>query len=166
MNRTARRIVLAAIGVIALAAVLFAVWSEDRPTATFTSLGGERTELSQLRGHPVVVTFWASDCRTCLLEIPGFNRLSEDYRAHDVRVIAVAMGYDVPSRVLSLVRETGLEYTVALDLDGRLAAAFGGVEWVPRTFVIDSHGLIRHKITGAVDFGRVRQQIETLLRES
>ena len=166
MKPAARPIVLWAIGAVALAAVLFALWRQDRPTATFTSLGGERTELGQLRGYPVVVTFWASDCRTCLLEIPDFNRLSEDYRARGVRVFAVAMGYDVPSRVLSLVRETGLGYTVALDLDGRLAAAFGGVEWVPSTFVIDSHGLIRHRIAGAVDFGRVRQQIETLLGES
>ena len=134
--------------------------------ATLTSLSGERTELTQLRGHPVVVTFWASDCRTCLLEIPEFERLSEDFRSRGVRVFGVAMGYDVPSRVLSLVRETGLGYTVVLDLDGRLAAAFGGVEWVPSTFVIDSRGLIRHKNAGAVDFGRVRQQIETLLGES
>jgi peroxiredoxin len=165
MNR-ARRLAIAGFAAVGLAAALLARWGQDRPVATFTSVRGERTELAQLRGHPLVVTFWASDCRTCLLEIPEFELLSEDYRLRGVRVFAVAMRYDVPSRVLSLVRESGLGYTVVLDSDGRLASAFGGVEWVPSTFVLDSGGRVRDRIAGAVDFRRVRQQIETLLGES
>ncbi|MBM4199949.1 MAG: TlpA family protein disulfide reductase [Gammaproteobacteria bacterium] len=156
------------LGLIALAgsALVLALhdWRRDAiPAITVTSLRGETVRLAELRGRPLVVTFWASDCRTCLLEIPEFDRLSRDYAPYGVRVLAVAMAYDLPSRVLALVRETGLGYTVVLDSEARLAAGFGGVKWVPSTFVIDPEGNIRHTTVGAVDFRLVRQQIEAML---
>lgn len=156
---------LAVLGIVLLASVV-AWWRHQAPTASFTSIRGERVALADLRGRPVLVTFWASDCRTCLLEIPEFDRLHRDYAPRGVRVVAVAMAYDPPGRVLSLVRDTGLGYTVVLDSDARLAAQFGNVGWVPTTFLIAPDGSVRQRMIGALDFGRLRQSLEDLLGDS
>lgn len=161
-----RRLALLALPLAALLVGLGLGLRDRAPDARFTTIDGERVWLAALRGHPAIVTFWASDCRTCLLEIPEFDRLSRDYARYGMRLFAVAMAYDVPSRVLSLVRESGLGYTVVLDSDGHLAAAFDDVRWVPSTFLIAPDGRIRQRTVGAVDFGLMRQQLENMLGDS
>jgi peroxiredoxin len=165
MNRLLRT----SIALAAVAGVAWAWrggWQHAAPDLSFHSIRGEAIRLADFRGHPVMVTFWATDCRTCLVEIPEFDRLQKEYARRGFRLIAIAMSYDVPSRVLSLVRETGLGYTVALDPQGRLAAGFGGVEFVPVTFFIAPDGKITGKIVGPLDFELARNQISNMMGDS
>lgn len=165
MNRLLR----ASIGVVAVAGVAWGwrgSWPDKAPNLSFNSIRGETINLADFRGFPVMVTFWSTDCRTCLVEIPEFDQLQREYVRRGFRLIAIAMSYDVPSRVLSLVRETGLGYTVALDAQGRLAAAFGGVEFVPFTILIAPDGTIAGRTVGPVDFELVRNQISNMMGDS
>ena len=165
MNNVGRYVLLGLFAVSVLIAGLLS-WRPSAPDIGFTSVQGEHVELAQLRGQAVVMTFWASDCRTCLLEIPEFDRLYRDYAGRGVRVFGVAMSYDLPSRVLSLVRDARVAYTIVLDVEGRMAAGFGGVSLVPETVLLGRDGRIRQDILGPVDFGRLRQSLDAALRES
>ena len=130
---------------------------------TFTTLKGEKLNIGELRGRPVLVTFWATTCPGCLKEMPHLVELYEELGNAGFELIGVAMSYDPPNRVLELTTERQLPYPIALDLDGALAAAFGNVMLTPTSFLIDPDGrIIKHKI-GEMDIGELRQQIENLL---
>lgn len=154
---------------ILLAALLAgAVWlflpPPAAPSATFATLTGAKPSLADWRGQPVLVTFWATDCPTCLKEIPALKDLHGRYAARGLHLVAVAMPYDLPSRVVSFAREWALSYPVALDLRGDNTRAFN-VSVTPTTFLLDAEGRIRQRIVGGFDPAKMGALIETLLND-
>jgi thiol-disulfide isomerase/thioredoxin len=121
------------------------------PNAVLTTLKGDRLAIAELKGKPVLITFWATDCPSCIEEIPDLIALHQQFNGNGLQIIAVAMPYDPPSRVQTLVKERRLPYAVALDIDSGLIRAFGDVQLTPTTFLIDRQGvIIMHKV-GAFD---------------
>jgi len=117
------------------------------PNTIFTTLKGEQLSLADLKGRPVLISFWATDCPGCIEEIPDLIALHEQFKATGLQIIAVAMPYDPPSRVQALAAIRALPYAVALDIDGRQVRAFGDVQLTPTTFLIDRQGLmVLHQI--------------------
>jgi thiol-disulfide isomerase/thioredoxin len=139
--------------------------ASEAPDEVFASLNGERIALRQLRGKPVLVTFWSTECRPCLEEIPEFSRLHAEYSRRGLQVIAVASRYDLPSRVVALVEARQIPYAVSLDLDGGHAEAFPGVMAVPYSVLISPRGEIVMEKLGAVDFPSLRKRIESMFSE-
>ncbi len=134
------------------------------PAATFTTITGQTVALKALRGKPVIVTFWATDCPACIKEIPHLLALYQRYHARGLEIIAIAMYYDPPSHVVAMTQENQLPYWVALDLNARHAHAFGGVTLTPSTFLISPDGTIALRKTGAFDFADMQQRIEHFLK--
>lgn len=157
---------------VLLAVVWIAVWVwrgfADRvsPEVVFMSLQGERIRLGDLRGHPVLVSFWASDCRACVEEMSELAALHRDYAGRGFKLIAVAMRYDLPNHVVELSRAARLPYGVALDPLGEIAAAFGGVELVPNHFLLDPQGRVALHKLGRMAAGELRPLIEPMLGEN
>ena len=159
---------IAVIFILAVAGLSFWLWTSPSglkwaPDVTFTTLEGEKLDMGELRGRPVLVTFWATTCPGCLKEMPHLVELYEELGAAGFELIGVAMSYDPPNRVVELSAERQLPYPIALDLDGALAAAFGNVMLTPTSFLIDPDGrIVKHKI-GEMDIAELRRQVEGLL---
>ena len=159
---------ISAIFILAVAGLSFWLWMSPSglkwaPDVTFTTLEGEKLNMGELRGRPILVTFWATSCPGCLKEMPHLVELYEEFGNAGFELIGVAMSYDPPNRVVELTTERQLPYPIALDLDGALAAAFGNVMLTPTSFLIDPDGrIIKHKI-GEMDIGKLKQQVESLL---
>ena len=159
---------IATIFILAVAGLSFWLWTSPTglkwaPDVTFTTLEGEKLNMGELRGRPVLVTFWATTCPGCLKEMPHLVELYEELGNAGFELIGIAMSYDPPNRVLELTTERQLPYPIALDLDGALAAAFGNVMLTPTSFLIGLDGrIIKHKI-GEMDINELRQQVESML---
>ena len=159
---------LAVVFILAIAGLAFWLWTSPSglkwaPEVTFSTLEGEKINMQELRGRPVLVTFWATTCPGCLKEMPHLVELYEEYGNGGFELIGVAMSYDPPNRVLELAAERQLPYPIALDLDGGLAYAFGNVMLTPTSFLVAPDGkIIKHKI-GEMDIVELRRQIETLI---
>lgn len=133
------------------------------PQVSFTTLDGQRLPLSSLRGKPVLVTFWATSCPTCIRDLPDLAAVHRELGPRGLALIAVAMPYDPPNRVLRLVRERGLAYTVALDVQGQVVRAFGDVPGTPTTYLIDGDGRIAERHVGPLDFPSLKARIISML---
>lgn len=116
------------------------------------------------QGRVTVVTFWATNCPSCIKEIALFKQLYRQYHPQGLEVIAVAMAYNPPNRVVEMVRNLQIPYGVVLDLRGHYAEAFGQVQLIPTTFLVDSSGKIVLKQTGLFSLQSMQQQIEYLLK--
>ena len=134
------------------------------PDVTFTTLTGQKIALKALRGKPVLVTFWATDCHSCLEEIPVLIDLYNRHHDSGLEMIAVAMSYDPPNHVIDLTKERQLPYNVALDLNSEFAQAFGGVMFTPSTFLLAPDGsVINHQI-GLFDPEKLNTMIQALIK--
>jgi peroxiredoxin len=155
-------------GVVIL--VLYAAWLwwppmhlSRSPDIALTFTDGRHVELQGLRGQPVLVTFWATTCRKCLREMPDLISLYKDLSGTGFEIIAVAMAHDPPNLVITTANERQIPYPIALDIDGKIAEAFGHVRFTPTSFLIAPDGnIVQHKV-GEMDMAALRQQIRDLL---
>jgi peroxiredoxin len=164
---SARALILASI--FATAAMLMLAATIGRtpaaPQVAFVSLAGERITSAGLRGKVVLVKFWATDCVTCVKEMPDMVRTYNRYRNRGFEFIAVAMRHNPPNYVINYADENRLPFKVALDPMGEIAKAFGNVILTPTTFVIDKRGAIVMKISGEMDVARLNALLEEKLKE-
>jgi peroxiredoxin len=136
---------------------------EDFPLAL---LDGREAKLSDFRGRPLLVNFWATSCAPCAEELPALLALHAEFAPQRVAVLAIAMPYDPPLHVAQFAEQHHLPYPVALDVRADAVRAFGGVPYIPATFLLDRSGRIVYSHAGLLDAARLRQAIELELARS
>ena len=135
------------------------------PDVSFTTLDGQSSRLSALRGKVVLVNFWATTCTSCIKEMPALKATQEKFEARGYRTVAVAMDYDPPARVGAFVGLNPLPFTFVLDRDGSIARSFDDVRLTPTSFILNRRGEIVEKILGEPDFDTLHALIDKLLAE-
>lgn len=146
------------------------IWSRPAglsraPEVMLTTLDGRQQRLSDLRGHPLLVTFWATTCPGCIKEMPELAALYRELAPQGLKIIGVAMSYDAISDVRALTERRQIPYLIAHDADGRLARAFGEVRLTPTTFLIAADGRIMQQRIGETDIAQLRTTLVELLHE-
>ena len=154
--------------VTALLAVLAYVWFSPAgvaqvPDIAVRTVDGREIVFSELRGKPLLVTFWATDCPGCIKEMPHLIELHHELADRGLNIVSIAMSYDMPSRVLEMANVKKIPYAVALDPMGEAAKAFGEVRLTPTNFLIAPDGRIVQQRIGEMDMDKVRAQILTML---
>lgn len=135
------------------------------PAVTFVTIKGEKIALNELRGKVVLVNFWATDCPICIKEMPQLIETHRKFDARGFEIVAVAMWYDPPNRVLDYAGKSALPFKVSFDPVGEIAKAFGEVTLTPTTFLIDKRGNVVGRIVGEPNFGKLNALIEAKLGE-
>jgi len=108
--------------------------------------GPRDVALRDLRGHPVVLNFWASWCAPCREEAPVLGYLARDYHARGLLVVGVdTQDLEAPAR--AFLARYGVTYLNLRDPDGSAGRLFG-TTGVPETFFIDAAGRIQGKFPG------------------
>jgi peroxiredoxin len=133
------------------------------PDVTYVNLKGEKISTESLRGKVVMVNFWATSCTTCVAEMPQMVETYDKYHTKGLEFVAVAMSYDQPNYVVNFAETRQLPFHVALDLQGKLALAFGDVKLTPTTFVIDKDGNILKRYVGQPSFSELHTLLEKAL---
>jgi peroxiredoxin len=158
-------VIVLVLGVLSFAGYKALFATNPAPGVTFTSLKGERVTTNELRGRVVLVNFWATDCPTCVKEMPRMVTTYNKYQGQGLEFVAVAMRHDPPNYVINYAEKNALPFRVALDPMGQLAQAFGDVKLTPTTIVIDKRGNIVSRILGEPDFAKLNALIEQKLAE-
>ena len=121
-------------------------------------MNGTMVTLSELKGKVVLVNFWASWCPPCTDEMPGFEKVFEQYEARGFSVIGVA----VDEVKLSLLRDLRITYPVVRTND-RVTRDYGDVTGVPQSFLIGRNTIIK-KMNQFYPESELRADVEAALQ--
>jgi thiol-disulfide isomerase/thioredoxin len=131
---------LACAGLFAVPAVAAA---PENPTLTARTLAGDEFDLTALRGHVVLIHFWATWCPPCIKEMPALETFYEHYRARGVEIIAMSEDRtrDI-DQVHHMMHHMNMSYPVAMAHEAS-RNSFGEQSTLPVTFVVDAKGVVR-----------------------
>lgn len=121
------------------------------PDVTFNTLNGQQITTQDLRGKVVLIKFWATDCTTCVAQMPASIKRYNELTPKGFETIAVAMRHDPEAYVRNFAQSRQLPFPVAMDTDGSLAQAFDNVKMTPTTFLLDKRGHIIKRYLGNFD---------------
>lgn len=131
------------------------------PEFQLVQMDGSRISLGDLRGQPAVLDFWASWCVPCRYEVPHVNKLADTYVSRGVRVFGINV-LESQERTESGIKDFGIRYAVARDVDGNTVRAYK-VEGIPTVIFLDSKGNVRYAGNGLpADYSK---RLDTLLAE-
>jgi peroxiredoxin len=123
-----------------------ALVGKPAPGFTLKDLQGKPVALAQLKGHVVVLDFWATWCGPCVASLPHLDKLYQDKSAAGVQVFAVNQNEAAPV-VRKFIESKHLTMPVLLDGKGDVGKKYS-VEGIPQTVVIGKDGKIKKVIIG------------------
>ena len=116
------------------------------PEFTLKDLQGREVKLSQFRGKPVLLNFWASWCGPCREELPLIEATQQKHQGEDLVVLGVNAG-DAPEIAQAFVSENHLTFPIVLDSTSDVARAYQ-VRGIPTSVFINSDGQIVNRHSG------------------
>jgi cytochrome c biogenesis protein CcmG/thiol:disulfide interchange protein DsbE len=131
------------------------------PDFSLVSTEGETVRLSDLRGRPVVVNFWASWCGPCIHEFPLLREAAERHAADDLAIVGVVWD-DGPEAAAAFMEEHGGTWPALLDPQARVAEAYA-VLGPPETYFIGRDGRIVARQVGQFSERSLREKLAAII---
>mgnify|MGYP001572763766 CR=1 FL=1 len=131
------------------------------PAFEVTTLDGKVFSLRAMKGHPVVINFWASWCPPCRTEAQGIQRAYAAFKGSGVRFIGIAV-QDEPQDVKKFIKEFNWGFPVSIDEKEELMNAYS-VYGMPKTIVVDRYGVIAYERLGAISEEDLTAEIRKVL---
>ena len=137
-----------------------------RPAPDFTlkDLDGRDIRLTDFRGQVVMVNFWATWCPPCRAEIPDFIELQNQFGSKGLQIIGISLDDEGAAKVAPFASQNRINYTMLVHGNGA-ATAYGGIEGIPTTFVLDRQGRVVERRAGVAPREHWQQVIALLLKE-
>jgi peroxiredoxin len=144
--------------------------SQTNETTEFTApdfkllnLDGQQVALSDFRGQPVLLNFWAVRCGPCRYEMPLFQEIFEDDKWIQKGLVILAVNLQESADDVRLfMAQNGLSFTVLLDTTGEVGNRYG-VMGIPATLFIDKDGIIKSAVMGPFqNKAQIEQRLELI----
>jgi thiol-disulfide isomerase/thioredoxin len=136
----------------------------NKPLAAFRLTGLDKTvwNLKELHGKVVVINFWFTSCKPCILEMPHLNELVSQNT--DKPVVFIAPAPENETQVKKFLKKYNFDYTIlpsSLDYINALA-----IENFPTHIIIDQAGIVRQVFIGYADDiqEKLQAEIDKLIR--
>ncbi len=116
------------------------------PPLVLKDMDGNVHRLSDYRGHPVIVNFWATWCPPCRAELPSMNRAWQALQKDGVVMLAVNVGEDEDT-IFAFNADYPIDFPILLDRDSKAIDTWS-VLGLPTTFVVDAQGRLAYRAVG------------------
>ena len=125
---------------------------------------GKTVRLSEYKGKVVLLDFWATSCGPCRVEIPWFVEMERNKKDKGFEVLGVSLDDSGWEDVKPFLAEMKVNYRVVIG-DDATTKAYGGVEAIPTTLLIDKQGRIASIHVGLGARKAFEDGVDELLRE-
>lgn len=132
------------------------------PTFTLPTPDGKTISLDQYKGQIVLLDFWAILCPPCRAEIPGFIDITNKYKDKGVVVLGLSLDKEA-GKLRRFVEENKINYPILMATK-EVQMAYGNVQAIPTTFLLDRNHTIVKKHVGFTEQAVFEAELDELLR--
>jgi peroxiredoxin len=122
------------------------------PAFTLTTIDGKQVSLSDYKGRPVLVNFWATWCGACKLEMPWFEEFRQKYGPQGFEILGIAQDDAPKDEIDKVAKRINVSYPILFP-DAKVAPAYGGVDYLPESFYVGRDGIIQIQTAGLASDG-------------
>jgi len=130
------------------------------PDFSLVALNGETVSLSQFRGQPVLINFWAVWCAFCRLEMPDIQKAYDEYQDEGLVVLGVNVGEDAQTAE-PFIQEMDVTFSILFDRDARVMRVYR-LRGLPTTVIVDREGVIRAIHLGLIEYQDIVGYLEEM----
>ncbi len=131
------------------------------PNWTLLQPNGQPLSLAQLKGHPVVMDFWASWCGPCKIEIPWWNQLQAKYKAQGLIIVGVSEDSGM-TPVKQFLSAHAVNYKIVL-ANPSIQGSYGFPYGLPTTIFIRPDGKVASRVIGLEDMAELQHHVKQIL---
>jgi len=151
-----KRLIAILVVILTAGLVITGCTADSEPTATVSNvapdfqlqnLDGQSISLSDFKGNPVLINFWATWCGPCAFEMPYIQEIYDERSGEGLIVLAINVG-ESASQVEQFMQSRNLSIPVLLDTE-RVVSRKYGIRAFPTTFFVDKDGIMQVKVIGA-----------------
>ncbi len=122
----------------------------EAPPFTVRTLDGKTQRLSDLRGRPVLLDFWATWCAPCRASLPNLDAMQRRYGARGLVVLGLSVDDDGPVAVRRFADRLGVRFPIAM-AEEKVLADYGPIRTIPTTILINRRGQVVRRVVGYLD---------------
>lgn len=132
------------------------------------TLDGRSLSLASLRGHVVVVNFWASSCGPCRTEQSTLDEVQRAEAGSGVKFVGIDYRDTSVADARAFLRSHPANYPSIVDETGTTALRFPGAQpqTTPTTLILTPQGRIAARVNGSILFTRLRALVDRVVAES
>lgn len=138
----------------------------EAPDFTVQEADGTAHKLSEYKGKPVVLNFWASWCGPCRMEMPEFDEVYKA-RGEEVHFLMVNMtdgNRETVKTASEFVSKQGYSLPILYDTAQDAAQTYG-VFSIPCTYFIDADGMLTAQARGAINKETLERGIDMIVKQ-
>jgi thiol-disulfide isomerase/thioredoxin len=124
--------------------------------------GDTAVSSGSLEGKVLLVSFFASWCRSCLEEIPLLKKMQDRYDDQEFSIITIAVDRENEQGLKNLIQKQKINYPVLL-ADEAVKKDFGGIAILPTMFLVSREGILLKKYSGHIERSSLIRDIEQTL---
>ena len=135
---------------------------EMAPDFTLADMDGNSHKLSDYRGKPVIINFWATWCPPCREEMPSMERAWNKIKEQNIAMLAINVGEDEDT-IFTFMADYPASFTILLDTSGTMIDQWP-VQGLPTTFVVSPDGRLVYRAIGGREWDdeKLLEQIRKL----
>jgi peroxiredoxin len=131
------------------------------PDFALPTLAGETVRLSDFKGKPVLINFWATWCGPCRSEFPDFQKAAVD-NADELVIIGINnTTTDQKEQIPAFLEEFGVTFPIVLDETGETAKAYN-ILGLPTSIFIDRDGNVNEIFTGPINKAYIEAKLSEM----
>ena len=142
---------------------------KQAPAFTLVTLDGKKVSLSDFKGRPVLVNFWATWCGPCKVEMPWFEGFNKQYASQGFVILGLADDVDAgKDAIAKVVQKTGVTYPILLTDNGKVQKSYApaGMDYLPMSFYVDRNGVIAEETAGLGSKDEIEAHIKKIVASS
>ena len=124
---------------------------QTAPAFSIKTFDGKTVRLSDLKGTPVVLDFWATWCRPCRAAMPHLDAVQKRFGGGRLVVIGLSVDEeDGDHDVKRFARDLGVSFRLGM-ANERVLDLYGPIRSLPTTFFINRQGEVVRRVRGYID---------------